>query len=181
MTSFHLCQRLWNDESTLFFDLQLPHPIFKATLQAPNPNEQQKASIMDAYLQLLSLMDEMPPWLQQLDHRSSPGSDIERFQNLGFWIQRTNLEVTFHTLSLIIIQKFLDLELSIIVGISSEPLMVALKKTEIARGMLTTIQRVPFEALQVNGESCVSFVCSQHLSLSLPVFLESMSDTDTSR
>jgi hypothetical protein len=44
-----------------------------------------------------------------------------------------------------------------LLGVSEQPIMLAFRKTEIAQEMLRVIQTAPFEALKVNGESCVGY------------------------
>lgn len=97
----------------------------------------------------------MPIWLKEIEENQNVADANQEYQRAGFWIQRINLQVTFQSLSLIILQRFLDLNLLSLLGLSSEPVMIALKKTEIAREMLLAIQTAPFEFLQINGESCV--------------------------
>jgi len=97
----------------------------------------------------------MPVWLKEIEDTQDVVDSNREYQRAGFWIQRINLQVTFQSLSLIVLQRFLDLKLLPLLGLSSEPVMIALKKTEIAREMLLAIQTAPFEFLQINGESCV--------------------------
>ena len=157
MAGFHLCQRLWSVASDLLLDLHLLYPRSTPLDSVVCPSEEQRSQIMDVYLQFLGIIDDMPSWLLELDRLQGMTTEDEAYQRSAFWVQRTNLEVTFQSLSLIIIQKFFDLNLSALVGISPEPIMMALKKTDIAREMLLTITKAPFESLQINGECCVGF------------------------
>lgn len=160
MTGFCLCQRMWSIASDLLLDLQLLHPVSVLNQSTGfSPSNEQRETIMDTYLRFLSVVDDLPPWLSDLDRDEGAVNDNNLYQQSAFWIQRINLKTTFHSLNLIIIQKFFDLGLSSLVGVSSEPLMMSLKKTDVARDMLVTIQRAPFESLQINGESCVSLHC----------------------
>ncbi|KAG4430426.1 hypothetical protein IFR05_014096 [Cadophora sp. M221] len=156
MQSFHLCQNLWSLGAKLLLDFQLLQPFCTSTSPNPPPlTELQTSTILDAYVQFLSFTDDMPAWLHEIEEPPDVTDANQVYQRAGFWIQRINLQVTFQSLSLIILQRFLDLNLLSLLGLSSEPMMIALKKTDIAREMLLAIQTAPFEFLQINGESCV--------------------------
>ena len=156
MQSFHLCQNLWSLGAKLLLDFQMLQPFCTSTSPDPPPiTDQQSSAILDAYVQFLSFTDDMPIWLKEIEETQNVADANQEYQRAGFWIQRINLQVTFQSLSLIILQRFLDLNLLSLLGLSSEPVMIALKKTEIAREMLLAIQTAPFEFLQINGESCV--------------------------
>ena len=156
MQSFHLCQNLWSLGAKLLLDFQLLQPFCTSTSPDPPPvTDQQSSAILDAYVQFLSFTDDMPVWLKEIEDTQDVVDSNREYQRAGFWIQRINLQVTFQSLSLIVLQRFLDLKLLPLLGLSSEPVMIALKKTEIAREMLLAIQTAPFEFLQINGESCV--------------------------
>ena len=154
MTGFHKCQELWR----LAFDLLLSLQVFQPSGLNPQsriPTTEEKSEITELYLQYMGILDDLPAWLRSPGISEIHMNEDQKYQNRCFWVQRVNLQVTYHCLRLIILQKISDLGLSSLLGITDEPLMLAFRKTEIARDMINFIQEVPFESLQVNGESCV--------------------------
>ena len=158
MTSFHLCQRLWDQASKIILEFQLLEPFLLKAKSSPVINDNQRSALMDVFVKFVSFTDDLPLWFGSLVQPHLCEDAIKRYQQCGFWIQRINLHVTFQTLNLIVLQRFVDLNLLEFLGLSSEPVIIALKKTEIARELLTTIQEAPFEYLQTNGESCVRII-----------------------
>ena len=151
---FDMCQRLWTAASGLLFDLHLISAS-STTLVHQSLTPDQNAVLMDAYLSYVGVLDDMFPWTEENEGSEVIPEGARRFQQRSLSAQKANLMVTYHCLNLILLQKFAEAGMSHVVGISSEPLMLALRKTEIAQALLRVLQETPFEALQVNGEPCV--------------------------
>jgi hypothetical protein len=150
---FNMCQRLWSLASDLLLNLKMFQPFSLRLLATQNLTEQQRRALMDTYIEYTSLLDDMPEWLR--DPEGTQLDETSRYHQTSFAIQRVNLQVSFQCLRLIILQNFVDHGVPTLLGVVDEPLMIALRKTEIAQDMLNVMQKAPFEALQVNGESCV--------------------------
>lgn len=153
---FNLCQTMWSTASNVLVDIQvLVHVHSRFNLDIPT-GDLTKAAITDSYLSFSRVIDDLPTWLR--DPMSVKSSD-ERSggsQRRAFWTQRANLLVTFHCLRLILLQKCAEHGLSSLLGLSEDETMLAFRKTEIASDLLSVAMGVPFEALQANGEPCVS-------------------------
>lgn len=153
---FNLCQRMWSTASNVLVDIQvLVHVHSRFNLDIPTGGLT-KAAITDSYLSFSRVIDELPPWLRDPLSVKSSDERSERSQRRAFWTQRANLLVTFHCLRLILLQKCAEHGLSSLLGLSEDETMLAFRKTEIASDLLNVAMGVPFEALQANGEPCVS-------------------------
>lgn len=157
-TGFGMIQRVWSTASDLLLELRL---IQRRFAQSPNEGltDSQVMIITKAYVDFMSVLDDTPSWFNNPETAASqtPATthDVIGYQIQSFWVQRANIEVTFHCLRLIILKQYADCNLSSLLGVSDQSLMIILKKTEIAQDMLRVIQNAPFEALKKNGEPCV--------------------------
>lgn len=105
----------------------------------------------DLYVQFITCLDELPPYLQSYTFAATASGGKETTQSNQFIIQCANLQVSLHCLRMVITQKFEDL---FYFGTSME--QADLRRTEIARDMLRVIHEAPFWSLRVNGEPYVS-------------------------
>lgn len=169
---FNLCQRMWSAASNVLVDIQvLVHVHSRFNLDVPT-GDLTKAAITDSYLSFSSVIDDLPVWLRDPMSVKSTDEGSERSRRRAFWTQRANLLVTFHCLRLILLQKCAEHGLLSLLGLSEDETMLAFRKTEIASDLLSVAMGVPFEALQANGEPCVS-IRVRHLfsgALLLPSF-----------
>ncbi len=156
---FGMCQDIWNSASNILLELRL---VQRRLAQDSHEgcSDSQASVIIKGYLEFMSILDDPPPWFHNPDLGASqesakPTNEITRYQSQCFWVQRVNIQVTFHCLRLIILQKAVDCNSSSLLGVSDQPLLLAFKKTEIAQDILKVIQHAPFEALRTNGEPCV--------------------------
>lgn len=153
---FNLCQRMWSTASNVLVDIQvLVHVHSRFNLDVPT-SDLTKAAITDSYLSFSRVIDDLPSWLRDPMSVTSTDERSERSRRRAFWTQRANLLVTFHCLRLILLQKCAEHGLSALLGLSEDETMLAFRKTEIASDLLSAAMGVPFEALQANGEPCVS-------------------------
>lgn len=164
---FNLCQRMWSTASNVLVDIQvLLHVNSRLNLDVPT-SDLTKAAITDSYLSFSRVIDDLPTWLRDPTSVKSADKRSEQSRRRAFWTQRANLQVTFHCLRLILLQKCSEHGLSSLLGLSEDEIMLAFRKTEIASDLLNVAMSVPFEALQANGEPCVS----AHINISLLVLL----------
>lgn len=160
---FNLCQKMWSAASNVLVDIQvLVHVHSRFNLDVPT-GDLTKAAITDSYLSFSRVIDDLPLWLRDPMSVKSTDEGSERSRRRAFWTQRANLLVTFHCLRLILLQKCAEHGLSSLLGLSEDETMLAFRKTEIASDLLSFAMGVPFEALQANGEPCVS-IRAPHLS-----------------
>lgn len=162
---FNLCQRVWSAASNVLVDIQvLVHVHSRFTLEVPT-SDLTKTAITDSYLSFSGVLDTLPEWLRDPMSINSADERSERSQRRAFWTQRANLLVTFHCLRLILLQKCAEHGLLSLLGLSEDETMLAFRKTEIASDLLNVAMGVPFEALQANGEPCVSILATTSVLL----------------
>ena len=155
IAGFNANLRLWHMASDLLLEMRLVQdrrdncPAQEKLV----PLSDERARIETLYIRFATSLDNLPQHLQPenviLQAETSQGGSI-----CQFIIQIVNLQVSYHCLRMVIMQKlgemdFLPAELQ-------QPEILALRMTEVARDMLRIIRHVPFWALQVNGEPCVS-------------------------
>jgi hypothetical protein len=158
LTGFYISQRLWASASRILLDLQTLTRLCQCDKKAELLVEAQRIGLTGTYLLFLSVLDNLPPFLQ------SPETGISyeetrpsiQYQRQNFRVQRANLLVTYHCLRMVLLQRFIDLGLVSLLGLRDEDAMLALRKTEIARDLINVITSVSFDSLRANGEACVS-------------------------
>lgn len=168
VTGFNLCQDLWARASGLLVKLDALM-ILQHSIESPTVSEHFREIVARDHLQFISTLDnlrsDVTPVTPATVESECAATQIDRAKD----VQRTNLLVTFHCLRLVILQKFVKNGLSSLLGISEDPLALALRKTEIASDMIRTLSESPFESLQINGEPCVSQPTS--FSFDVPLIL----------
>lgn len=153
---FNICQRMWSTASDVLVDIQVfVHVHSRFNLDVP-ASGLTKAAITDSYMSFSRVLDDLPTWLRDPMSVNAPENRSERSRRRAFWTQRANLVVTFHCLRLILLERCAEHGLSSLLGLSEDETMLAFRKTEIASDLLNAATSVPFEALQANGEPCVS-------------------------
>lgn len=178
---FNLCQRMWSTASNVLVDIQvLVHVHSRFNLEIPI-SDLTKAAITDSYLSFSRVIDDLPVWLRDPMSVKSSDERSQRSRRRAFWTQRANLLVTLHCLRLILLQKCAEHGLSSLLGLSDDETMLAFRKTEIASDLLSVAMGVPFEALQANGEPCVSPCDTIQLRALLDPFILAPADTPRSR
>ena len=154
MTGFNFCVRLWQETSDLLLELRIMQDNLASRGAGNLINSEQRSHINSLYVNVMTCLDDLPTWLQ-IDSGAFWNAEDNGNCPKSLSIQRANLQVSFHCLRMVILQKLNSSEFSAS-GLGQEPSTLVLKKTEIARDMVRAIREAPFWALQVNGESCVS-------------------------
>lgn len=165
-TGFTLGSRLFSLATDIFLDLKLLVEFFARPCVSADLVPGLTSCIVDSSLAFLTVLDDMPECLQHpgktlppiADEAGGEGEDMRLVtanQRISFWAQHVNLKVTYWCLRLIMLQRAADLGFAGLLGFSEDPRLLSIQKTEISREVLACIQAAPFEALQVNGESCV--------------------------
>lgn len=103
------------------------------------------------YVAFITCLDELPGFLQPGVFTSANGIDESAsVTSTQFLVQCANLQISLHCLRMVMTQRFEELSY-----LTSGSQQADLQKTEIVREMMQFIRRVPFWALQVNGEPYV--------------------------
>ena len=166
LAGFYTCQQLWATACDVLLDLQTLSRLCRRADSALMFVEAQRVDLTGTYLHFLSVLDDLPSFLQSPESVRSVDETTMVYQRRHFWVQRTNLLVTYHCIRMILLQRFTELGLASLLGLSVEGAMLNMRKTEIAHDLINVITSVPFDSLRANGEACVSFCCSSHPTLS---------------
>lgn len=177
ITGFNANLRLWQSAADLLLEIRLIQDK-RAAEQRANVSGQMPVPVapvlsaedrmrLDAlHVCFATSLDDLPSHLLPDSLRpfeggnaTSPGEHPSRNQ---FILQIANLQVSYHCLRMVAIQKLEGVGYFTPAEHGAEVLL--LHKTEIARDMLRIIREAPFWSLQVNGEPSVSFFFSRLLS-----------------
>ncbi|KAK6209918.1 hypothetical protein QIS74_11502 [Colletotrichum tabaci] len=165
---FHLCFRLWYTASEMLLDLNLLSRLqgtsrrraITLSSTAAEPDDvpsSLRTSTMQSYLDFTSILQSCPTWLRDLGAAvpDGAGEATARFRTRAISVQKANLFVTFHALRLVLLTRFSERGFADVLGLTDDPVMLAMRKVEIAGDLLDAVSDMPFEALQANGEPCV--------------------------
>jgi hypothetical protein len=154
INGFNANLQLWQAASDLLLEMRVIQDTQQAAIGAssltnPPISVDHRQRLDDLYVQFITCLDDLPPYLQSYNIALPTDSGQEKARRNQFIIQRANLQVSLHCLRMVIAQKF---DMSYF-GTSVE--QANLRKTEIARDMLKVMHEAPFWSLQVNGEPYV--------------------------
>ncbi|KAL4882120.1 hypothetical protein BJY04DRAFT_217443 [Aspergillus karnatakaensis] len=109
----------------------------------------------EIYARFTFLLEDAPTRIKS-PNKMSPGDQaVGAYQREIFWIQRTQLFVTFHCLRFTILHQCIEHDLTYLVGCNNDPGALAVRKVEIARDFVNEIEKAPFSSLQALGEPIV--------------------------
>ncbi|KAL2838625.1 hypothetical protein BJY01DRAFT_257971 [Aspergillus pseudoustus] len=154
ISGFNANLRLWQAASDLLLEMRVIQDAQRAAVGPGNPANppmpiDHRQRLDDLYVQFITCLDDLPPYLQSYNVGVPADSGPEKVRTNQFIIQRANLQVSFHCLRMVIAQKF-DMSY-----LDTSVEQASLRKTEIARDMLKVMHEAPFWSLQVNGEPYV--------------------------
>jgi hypothetical protein len=156
---FYVTVRLFAEAGDIFLDLRiLARMRVRCQGAADSVLDSPSASMMSAYMSFSGILDTLPRWLRDPNSHVVEGDEAATaFQRKAFWTQRANFLITFHCLRMVILRRAAKLNFCRMLGLIDDESVVALRKTDIAHDMVSAATSVPFEALKINGEHCVSF------------------------
>ncbi|RMJ11535.1 hypothetical protein CDV36_008834 [Fusarium kuroshium] len=152
---FYLCHGLWKSATDILLDMKLLTQTLTPSgfqLRSQDPSQQR---IMQSYMSFCGLLDSLPAWLRDPERHIAGDEIATAFQQRTFWYQRADIVVTFHCLRLVILQRAAQKGFCALLGLTDDLDMLALRKIEIASDLVSVVEGIPFDALQVNGEPLV--------------------------
>ncbi|KAH7008964.1 hypothetical protein EDB80DRAFT_717712 [Ilyonectria destructans] len=155
--SYDLYRQVWTH--ALDFMLAVRYHGQKRSDNNNNNNNAHGADRLDEltrlYFAFIGGLDDLPTWLQNPNAVTGEDEEISSHHRRCFWAQRANLTLSFHCIKMVMVCWCIDTKVTACMGLSDQPAMLNMKKTEIAGEFLHELALVPFEALQLNGEPCV--------------------------
>lgn len=115
------------------------------------------ARLSRAYFEVITLTVDYSD-SAELPDKSSPSIDGEADQYLLDMLQRqrTSCLISLHMIKVQVLHSAVRCGMPDVLGLSSEPLSLAMKQIEAAQDFLFVLESVPFIHLQTEGEHCVS-------------------------
>ncbi|KAF9870933.1 hypothetical protein CkaCkLH20_11605 [Colletotrichum karsti] len=104
------------------------------------------------YIVVSTLLDDLPLWLQSPDLvELDPNYDVA-FQRSCFWTQKSRMIAMFHSVRIMVLRQCIEHGLTTLIGLNNDQLTLAMEQTNIARDVVHSLQSVPFQYIQTNGE-----------------------------
>lgn len=115
------------------------------------------AQLSEVYFEMITLTNNLPAWAQS-PGESSPDVNREVDRHLFDILQRqrTSYLITLQSIKVFVLNSAIQCNMTEVIGLSAEPLTLAMKQIELAQDFLNVLESVPFLHLQAEGEHCVS-------------------------
>lgn len=154
---FHVIRRLWAMATRV---IQAMESKSRRTWDAHADMQACRESIAqlsEAYFEMITLTTNLPAWAQS-PGELSPGVSRDADQHLCDILQRqrTSYLITLHCIKVLVLNTAIQCNMTEVMGLSAEPLTLAMRQIELAQDFLNVLESVPFLHLQTEGEHCVS-------------------------
>ncbi|KAM0332302.1 hypothetical protein ACHAQA_002578 [Verticillium albo-atrum] len=149
LVGYDLYQRLWTRASD--FMLAIKHHHQRQSVASVNGVEE----LTKLYFTFIGVLDGLPSWLKNPNTVTSEDEEVDLRHRGCFWVHRANLTISYHCLRLVMLHRCIETKAIACIGLSDQPALLNIRKTEIIGDFLNELTLVPFEALQLNGEPCV--------------------------
>ncbi|KAJ6011682.1 hypothetical protein N7499_013345 [Penicillium canescens] len=148
---FHVIRRLWAMAARV---IQAMESNSKRTWDAHADMQacrENIAQLSEAYFDMITLTN----WTQS-PGESSPGVSPDGDQYLPKILQRqrTSYLISLHCIKIFVLNTATQCNMTEVMGLSAEPLMLAMRQIELAQDFLNVLESVPFLHLQAEGEHC---------------------------
>lgn len=162
MAGFHLIQRCWASTGRLLLAIRSKRQ--NTTLNsstAETTSDTEKEAMTNMYIEVMSLLDDLPPWLNSPDTVDLDAQYDIAFQRSCFWTQKSRLVAIFHGVRIMVLRQCIEHGLMSLIGLNDDPLTLAMEQINIARDVVHSLRSVPFQYIQTNGEPGVSVLQCQ--------------------
>ncbi|KAF4427035.1 hypothetical protein CFRS1_v002958 [Colletotrichum fructicola] len=112
----------------------------------------EKDVLTSMYIEVMSLLDDLPPWLNSPDTVDLDAQYDVAFQRSCFWTQKSRLIAMFHGVRIMVLRQCIEHGLMSLIGLNDDPLTLAMEQINIARDVVHSLTSVPFQYIQTNGE-----------------------------
>ncbi|KAL3481506.1 hypothetical protein BJX99DRAFT_218443 [Aspergillus californicus] len=156
LEGFHVIRRLWTMAARV---IQAMESNSKRTSDAHANTETSRESVAqlsEAYFEMITLTNNLPA-LVRSPAESSPSISRDADQHLFNILQRqrTSYLINLHSIKVLVLNSAVQWNMTEAIGVSAEPLTLAMRQIELAQDFLNILESVPFLHLQVEGEQCV--------------------------
>lgn len=156
---FHVIRRLWTMAAWVIRAMESSSGGPLDPLSGRGACHESIAQLSQAYFETITLTSNHPAWARSpeespRDSSLEPGHHQHQFSMLQR--QRTSYLITLHCVKLFVLNAAIQCNMAEVMGLSNEPLALAMKHIELAQDFLHVLESVPFLHLQAEGEHCVS-------------------------
>jgi hypothetical protein len=156
---FHIIRRLWTMAARVIRAMESTSGG-ALDLQADTGTYNQNiAQLTEAYFEVITLTSNHPVWVRSAEELSPDANQEAGNTGYQFSIlqrQRTSYLITLHCIKVFVLSTAIQYNMTEVMGLSTEPLTLALRHIELAQDFLNVLESVPFLHLQAEGEHCVS-------------------------
>lgn len=150
---FHIIRRLWAMAARV---IQAMESKSRRSWDAYADMEAYRESIRqlsETYFEMITLTN----WPQS-PGAVSPGvsQDVDQHLSKILQRQRTSYLISLHCIKVFVLNTAIQCNMTEVIGLSAEPLMLAMRQIELSQDFLNILGSVPFLYLQAEGEHCVS-------------------------
>lgn len=151
---FHVIRRLWAMAARV---IQAMESNSRRTWDAHADCRENTTQLSEAYFEMITLTNNLPAWAQS-PGESSPGVSRDADHHLVEFLQRqrTSYLITLHCIKIFVLNTAIRCNMAEVMGLSADPLTLAMRQIELAQDFLNALESVPFLHLQAEGEHCVS-------------------------
>jgi len=153
---FRLKTRIWAAAAGVITEMKAHVRRRELLGDAMGSQSSEIAHIAELNLRFTALIYELPPWLQLLANIDTTKSSVVAYQAKCLWTLKSNIMTTYHCLRLVILQRCLETDMVEVLGLTRQPLALAMRKLEIVQDFIRELDLVPFLCYKVQGEAGVS-------------------------
>lgn len=161
---FHVICRLWTMAARVIHAME---HLSNQRTQPANFEDVLRCETADrlssAYYEVITLSSEFPTY-DVLPEDASPALDAEKDHGLLDILQRqrTSYLLSLYTIKIFVLKTAIASDMTDVLGLSAEPLTLAMRQIELAQEFLLVLESVPFVHLQTEGEHCVSMITTSY-------------------
>ena len=159
LDGFHVIRRLWEMAARVIQAVESTRERSWDAYPHPMHSSHRAAQLSEAYFEIITLTNPSPLWTQYNSAPNSPGdpgSAVDQHLVDILQRQRTSYLITLHSIKIFVLSAVIESNMTEIIGLTTEPLGLAMRQVEQVQDFLNVLESVPFLHLQAEGEQCVS-------------------------
>ena len=110
--------------------------------------------LTESYFAIITLANNLPAWVRE--ESPAAGGDRPEVQINSLQLQRMRILVTISCVKFLLSNAAIRCNMPEVIGLSPQPLTLAMRQIELAQDFLNVIEGVPVLHIQIEGEHCVS-------------------------
>ncbi|RKK06607.1 hypothetical protein BFJ68_g16693 [Fusarium oxysporum] len=153
MEGFHIIRRLWAMAARVIRGMESRSTGH--TDKFTDLYQEDMVELSKAYFEIITLTNCFPAW-DPSPAALSPDTDREVDTGLNNILQRqkTSYLISLHSIKFFVLNSAISCNMTQIVGLSAEPLSLAMRLIELAQDFFNVLETIPFLHLQAEGEQC---------------------------